>query len=121
MKSLKAVVAILVVTAIAITAGVGLGIAGGEPQWKVALSARSEALNEKHQLGAYVRGRANTNSAWLRALIIRSDALNRQYSLGKYARRPSAAVAQPEWQRALILRSDALNRKHSLGKYASGS
>ena len=81
MKGLKAGVAVLVVTAIAITAGAASGQTGPEPAWKTALDARSQALNQKHGLARTSQG----SPAWMRALVLRSEALNRQYTLGAYA------------------------------------
>lgn len=117
MKALKAGIAVLVVTAVAITAGAAFG--QGEPQWKTALDARSQALNEQHGLDAK-RVPASTSPAWLRALIIRSEALNEKYGLGRQSRKPASAQA-PAWLQALMVRSDALNRQYKLGAYAPGS
>jgi hypothetical protein len=61
----------------------GAGV--GQPQWRIALDARSEGLNRIHGLGKY---------ASLRALEIRSEALNMKYGLGAYATSTSAIDAR---------------------------
>jgi hypothetical protein len=84
---------ILVASAIVALIGSGAAVSGGGggEQSRKALEARSEALNERHGLGAYapvtVGSVATSEPAWLRALRIRSEALNKQYKLGEYAPR----------------------------------
>lgn len=120
MKGLKSAFAILVVTAIAITAGAGSSLASGEPPWEAALIARSEALNKQHGLGGS-RLTVNTGSpSWMRAVMIRSEALNREYGLGKFSRKLTS-VQTEAWLRALVIRSDALNQQYKLGEYAPRS
>jgi len=54
--------------------------------WKTALAARSQALNERYGLGDRVlREPGAASSGWERALTVRSDALNRKHRLGQYA------------------------------------
>lgn len=83
-----------ILTASAIVAMIGSGAAlseGGDPQWKKALEARSEALNRQYGLGAWELKTSpapqGDEPAWLRAMRLRSEALNQQYSLGNYAPR----------------------------------
>ena len=79
---------ILVASAIVALIGSGAAVSGGggDVQWRKALEARSEALNERYGLGAYalVAGGSVATSApsWMRALRLRSEALNRHYGLG---------------------------------------
>ena len=67
-------------------AAVGTAQAAG-PDWRVALNARSDAMNRYYGLGEYSRHGARSASSpdWLVALNARSDALNRTYGLGEYA------------------------------------
>lgn len=54
--------------------------------WKTALAARSQALNQRYGLGDRVlREPGAASSAWERALTVRSAALNSKYRLGQYA------------------------------------
>ena len=120
---------ILVASAVVALIGSGAAVSGsGDEQWKRALEARSEALNEQYGLGVHapvVAGSAVATSepAWERALRLRSEALNRQYGLGAWEFRASPAppADEPAWLRALRLRSEALNRQHKLGEYSPGS
>ena len=67
-------------------AAVGTAQAAG-PDWRVALNARSHAMNRYYGLGEYSRHGAQSASSpdWLVGLNARSDALNRTYGLGEYA------------------------------------
>jgi hypothetical protein len=115
----------------AIVAMIGSGAAvsgGGDPQWKKALEARSEALNEQYGLGVHAPVAAGTavatsEPAWIRALRLRSEALNRQYGLGAWEFRTSPAPQgdEPAWLRALRLRSEALNQRYKLGEHTPRS
>ena len=116
-----------IVVASAIVALIGSGAAvsrgGGDEQWRKALEARSEALNERYGLGAYapVTGGsvATSEPSWMRALRLRSEALNRQYGLGAWEFKPSPVRLgdEPAWLRALRIRSEALNKQYKLGEY----
>lgn len=120
-----------ILVVLAIVAMVASGVAmsgGGEEQWKQALEARSEALNEQYGLGVHAPVTAGSavqtsEPTWMRALRLRSEALNRQYSLGKWQLRTSPAPQgdEPAWLRALRLRSEALNEKYKLGEHAPRS
>jgi hypothetical protein len=57
-----------------------------DPDWLVALTARSEAMNRHYGLGEYGRQGARSASSpeWLVALNARSDALNRKHGLGTH-------------------------------------
>ena len=120
---------ILVVSAIVALIGSGAAVSsGGDEQWKKALEARSEALNEHYGLGAHApvtagSAAATSEPAWVRALRLRSEALNRQYGLGAWELRTSPAPVgdEPSWLRALRIRSDALNQQYKLGEYAPRS
>ncbi len=82
-----------IVIASAFVALIGAGAAmsgGGDAQWKRALEARSEALNEQYSLGVHARvaagsTKASSEPAWIRALRLRSEAQNQRYELGDYA------------------------------------
>ena len=82
---------ILVASALVAVIGSGAAVAGdGDPRWKQALQARSEALNDQYALGEHAtatRSVASSESAWIRALRLRSDAQNQLYRLGEYAPR----------------------------------
>ena len=88
---------ILVASAIVALIGSGAAVSGdgGDEQWRKALEARSEALNEQYGLGAHApvtaRSVATSEPSWMRALRLRSEALNKQYKLGEYepGRKPS--------------------------------
>jgi hypothetical protein len=116
---------ILVASAIVALIGSGAAVSGGggDAQWKKALEARSEALNERYGLGAYapVAGEslATFEPSWMRALRLRSEALNRHYGLGVREFKTSRAPLgdEPAWLRALRIRSEALNKQYKLGKY----
>ena len=120
-----------ILVGVAIIAMVATGAAvsgGGEEQWRKALEARSEALNERYELGVYAPTTAGSavqasEPAWMRALRLRSEALNRQYALGTWAHTTSPAPLgdEPAWLRAMRLRSEALNEKYKLGDHAPGS
>jgi len=118
---------ILVASAVVALIGSGAAVSGsGDEQWKRALEARSEALNEQYGLGVHapvVARSVATEPAWERALRLRSEALNRQYGLGAWEFRasPAAPAGEPAWLRALRLRSEALNRQHRLGEYSPGA
>ena len=120
---------ILVASAVVAMVGSGAAMSGsGDEQWKRALEARSEALNEQYALGKYApvvaaSAAATSEPAWERALRLRSEALNRQYRLGAWEFRASPAPQgdEPAWLRALRLRSEALNQQHKLGEYSPGS
>ena len=119
---------ILVASAIVAMVGTGAALSGGGEQWRKALEARSEALNEQYGLGAYAPVTAGSDAAtsepaWVRALRLRSEALNRQYGLGVWEFRTSPAPQgdEPAWLRALRLRSEALNQQYKLGEYAPRS
>ena len=81
---------ILVASAIVALIGSGAAVSGGggDEEWRKALEARSEALNEQYGLGAYAPvtagSVATSEPSWMRALRLRSEALNKQYKLGEY-------------------------------------
>lgn len=115
-----------ILAASAIVALIGSGAAvsgGGDTQWRDALDARSEALNEQYGLGADASVTAGSVTAsepsWMRALRLRSEALNRQYGLGVSEFRANSAPLgdEPAWLRALRIRSEALNQQHKLGEF----
>ena len=117
---------ILVACAIVAMVGAGAALSGADndQQWRKALEARSQALNEQYGLGVHAplsAGSAEVTSepAWERALRLRSEALNRQYGLGEWQLRTSPAPQgdEPAWLRALRLRSEALNQQYKLGEY----
>jgi hypothetical protein len=120
---------ILVAAAIVALIGAGAAVSGdGSYQWRTALEARSEALNEQYGLGVHApvsAGSAGATSepAWERALRLRSEALNRRYGLGGWQLRTSPAPQgdEPAWLRALRLRSEALNQQYRLGEYTPRS
>jgi hypothetical protein len=56
-----------------------------------ALMLRSEALNEKYQLGDWKGAPTGMTAAAYRALVLRSEAMNKHYGLGKWS--ASAATA----------------------------
>ena len=120
---------ILVASAIVALLGLGAAVSGGggDEQSMKALEARSEALNERHGLGAYtpVAGGsvATSEPSWMRALRLRSEALNRHYGLGVWEFKTSSALRgdEPAWLRALRIRSEALNKQYKLGEYEPGS
>lgn len=83
----RIVIASTVVALIGAGAAVG---AGGDPQWKKALDARSVALNQQYGLGVRAPVTAgslvaSSEPAWVRALRLRGEAQNRQQKLGEYA------------------------------------
>jgi len=84
---------IFIASALVAVIGSGAAVAGeGDPRWKQALEARSEALNEQYGLGmqapvAAGSALASSEPAWIRALRLRSEAQNRQFKLGEYAPR----------------------------------
>ena len=99
-----------------------------DTQWKEALKARSQALNEQYGLGAHApatagSAEATSEPAWARALRLRSEALNRQYGLGAWQHRttPAPLGDEPAWLRALRIRSEALNQQYRLGEYGPRS
>ena len=100
---------------------------GDHEQWRKALEARSEGLDERYGRGAYapvtVGQVATSEPAWMRALRLRSEALNGQYGLGEGKRRTSPAplADEPAWLRALRLRSEALNQRYKLGEHSPRS
>jgi hypothetical protein len=125
---------ILVASAIVALIGSGAAVSGGagDEQWRKALEARSEALNERYGLGAYApvttRSVATSEPSWMRALRLRSEALNRQYGLGvwefkarEFKTSPAPLGDEPAWLRALRIRSEALNQQYKLGEYAPRS
>ena len=120
---------ILVASAIValIGSGAAVGGSGGDVQWRKALEARSEALNEQYGLGAYapVIGRpvATSEPSWMRALRLRSEALNRQHGLGEWEFQtiPAPLADDPAWLRALRVRSEALNQRHRIGEHSPRS
>ena len=80
---------ILVASAIVALIGSGAAVSGGgDEEWRTALEARSEALNEQYGLGANAPvtavSVATSGPPWMRALRLRSEALNKQYKLGEY-------------------------------------
>jgi len=81
---------ILVASAIVALIGSGAAVSGGggDEEWRTALEARSDALNEQYGLGAYAPvtavSVATSGPPWMRALRLRSEALNKQYKLGEY-------------------------------------
>ena len=82
---------ILVASAIVALIGSGAAVSGGGgggEEWRKALEARSDALNEQYGLGAYApvtaASVATSGPPWMRALRLRSEALNKQYKLGEY-------------------------------------
>jgi hypothetical protein len=113
--------------AAAIVALVGSGVAvsgsGSDEQWRRALEARSEGLNEHYGLGTYapVAGGplAAPEPSWMRALRLRSEALNQHHGLGvREFRTKSASLGdEPAWLRALLIRSEALNKQYKLGEF----
>ena len=121
---------ILMASAVVALIGSGAAVSGSGDgqQWKMALEARSEALNEQYGLGVHApviarSAMATSEPAWERALRLRSEALNRQYGLGAWEFRASPAppADEPAWLRALRLRSDALNQQYKLGDYSPWS
>lgn len=119
--------ALVVASAIVAMVGAGGAVGGGDAQWRKALEARSEALNEQYGLGehapATAAAAATSEPAYVRALRLRSEALNRQYGLGAWELKTSPAPAgdEPDWLRAMRLRSEALNRQYKLGEHAPRS
>jgi hypothetical protein len=86
--------------------------AAAAPGWRVALDARSAALNQRYGLGGATQDPAATSTpTWYTALTMRSAALDRRYGLGVYAK-PTATA--PEWFTALMVRSAALNRRYAI-------
>jgi hypothetical protein len=120
---------ILIASALVALIGSGAAVGGdGDPRWKKALEARSEALNEQYGLGVHAPAAAglavaSSEPAWIRALRLRSEALNRQHGLGASKFRTSSAPQgdEPAWLRALRNRSEALNQQYKLGDYAPRS
>lgn len=120
---------ILVASAIVALIGSGAAVSrgGGDEQWRTALEARSESLNEQYGLGAYARVTegpvATSEPSWMRTLRLRSEALNGQHGLGEWEFRTSAAALadEPAWLRALRLRSEALNQRYKVGEHSSRS
>ena len=116
---------ILVASAIVAMIGAGAALSDdNDQQWRKALEARSEALNEQYGLGVHAplsagSAEATSELAWERALRLRSEALNRQYGLGEWQLRtsPEPRSDEPAWLRALRLRSEALNEQYKLGEY----
>jgi len=116
---------ILVASATVALIGAGAAVSGGDDQqWRKALEARSEALNEQYALGVHApasagSAEATSEPAWERALRLRSEALNRQYGLGawQYRTTPAQLGDEPAWLRALRIRSEALNQQYKLGEY----
>jgi hypothetical protein len=112
---------ILVASAIVALVGSGAAVGGGgnDEGWRMALEARSEALNEQYGLGVV----ATSEPSWMSALRLRSEALNRQYGLGVSELKTSATQpgSEPAWLRALGIRSEALNQQYKLGAYAPRS
>jgi hypothetical protein len=112
---------LLVASAILALVGSGAAVSsgGGDQQWREALEARSQALNEQYGLGVV----ATSEPSWMSALRLRSEALNRQYGLGVSEFKTSATPLgnEPAWLRALGIRSEALNQKYKLGAYAPRS
>ena len=115
-----------ILVACAIVALIGSGAAvsgGGDEEWRRALEARSDALNEQYGLGANApvtaRSVANSGPPWMRALRLRSEALNRQHGLGVWEFKTSSAPLgdEPAWLRALRTRSEALNKQYKLGEF----
>jgi hypothetical protein len=84
---------LLVVSALVALIGSGAAVAGdGDPRWKKALEARSQALNEQYGLGVRApvgagSAVASSEPAWIRALRLRSEGKNQQFKLGEYAPR----------------------------------
>ena len=114
-----------ILVAFAIVALIGSGAAvsrggGDDEQWRKALEARSEALNEQYGHGTYAPA---TEPSWMRALRLRSEALNGQHGLGEWEFRTSAAALadEPAWLRALRLRSEALNERYKIGEHSPRS
>ncbi len=91
---------ILVASAIVAMIGAGAALSGGDndQQWRKALEARSEALNEQYGLGVHApvtagSAEATSEPAWARALRLRSEALNRQYGLGEWQLQDESCAA----------------------------
>jgi hypothetical protein len=107
--------------------GAAVGGSGGDEQWRKALEARGEGLNEHYGLGtdAPVAGEAVAASepSWMRALRLRSEALNRHYGLAvrEFTTTQGPLGDESAWLRALVIRSEALNKQHKLGEYAPRS
>jgi hypothetical protein len=84
---------IVIASALVAVIGSGAAVAGdGDPVWKNALEARSEALNEQYSLGVRApvgagSAVASSEPAWIRALRLRSEAQNQQFKLGEYGPR----------------------------------
>ena len=120
---------ILVASAIVAMIGAGAALSGdGSYQWRKALEARSEALNEQYGLGVHAplsagSAEATSEPAWTRALRLRSAALNRRYGLGawQYRTTPAPLGDEPAWLRALRIRSEARNQQYRLGEYTPRS
>jgi hypothetical protein len=67
-----------------------------------ALMLRSEALNQKYNLGTSKGTQQGMTAAEYRALVVRSEALNKQYGLGKWstataARTPTGSTHGFAW------------------------
>ena len=120
---------ILLASAIVALIGSGAAVSGrgGDEEWRKALEARSDALNEQYGLGAYAPvtagSVATSGPSWMRALRLRSEALNRQYGLGvwEFKTSPAPLGDEPAWLRALRIRSEALNKQYKLGEYEPSS
>ena len=120
---------ILVASAVVALIGSGVAVSGGgdDEQWRKALEARSEALNEQYGLGANAQvtegSVAISESSWSRALRSRSEALNRQHGLGEweFQTSPAPLADDPAWLRALRVRSEALNQRHRIGEHSPRS
>jgi hypothetical protein len=116
---------ILVASAIVALIGSGAAVSrgGGGEEWRKALEARSEALNDQYGLGAYAPSTAGSvatsEPSWMSAQRLRSEALNRQYRLGvwEFKTSPAPLGDEPAWLRALRIRSEALNQGYKLGEY----
>jgi hypothetical protein len=110
----------LVILCVAVGVASGVTRSSGEPDWKKALDARSQALDRKYGLDQARTLTGTGTPGWLIALTLRSEMLDKKYGLGTSSR-TAASVAEPGWLKALVLRSDALDRAYGLGRYAKAT
>jgi hypothetical protein len=110
----------LVILFVAVGVALGVSRSPGEPDWKKALDARSQALDRKYGLDQARTLTGTGTPGWLIALTLRSELLDKKYGLGTSSR-TAASVGEPGWLTALMLRSDALDRAYGLGRYAKAT